>query len=250
MTTFARQALIWTTAAMLALPIFVQAQDFTYTSNVEHTITITKYTGGGAAVSIPDTIKGLTVTRIGGWAFYHRTRLASVTISDSVDSIGTTAFNACTNLASVTIGSGVTNIENWAFVNCSQLTSICFKGNSPRLGRKVFEGDDKATIYYLPDTTGWSNSFGGRPTAIWRPQGRQGNGTTHTPLVPLAQAYLDGLNGWNKAAIDVVERPTAHPNMKDSGETRGFVNDAKRRLAELGVKVKWNADTLTYEVVK
>jgi hypothetical protein len=27
-----------------------------------------------------------------------------------------------------------------------------------------------ATVYYLPDTTGWSETFGGRPTTLWKPQ--------------------------------------------------------------------------------
>jgi hypothetical protein len=31
----------------------------------------------------------------------------------------------------------------------------------------VFYGDNNATIYYLPGTTGWSSPFGGRPTALW-----------------------------------------------------------------------------------
>jgi hypothetical protein len=35
------------------------------------------------------------------------------------------------------------------------------------LGRDVFSNDDQATIYYLPGTTGWSKTFGGRPTRLW-----------------------------------------------------------------------------------
>lgn len=31
----------------------------------------------------------------------------------------------------------------------------------------VFFGDDKATVYYLPGTTGWGTTFGGRPTMPW-----------------------------------------------------------------------------------
>jgi hypothetical protein len=31
----------------------------------------------------------------------------------------------------------------------------------------VFGSDNKATVYYLPGTTGWSNTFAGRPTALW-----------------------------------------------------------------------------------
>ena len=30
-----------------------------------------------------------------------------------------------------------------------------------------FEGATNVTIYYLPGTTGWGSTFGGRPTALW-----------------------------------------------------------------------------------
>jgi hypothetical protein len=33
----------------------------------------------------------------------------------------------------------------------------------------VFTGDTNATVYYLPGTTGWGATFGGRPTALWTP---------------------------------------------------------------------------------
>jgi hypothetical protein len=31
----------------------------------------------------------------------------------------------------------------------------------------VFYNDNTATVYYLPGTTGWGATFGGRPTALW-----------------------------------------------------------------------------------
>ena len=31
----------------------------------------------------------------------------------------------------------------------------------------MFSGDNNATVYYLPGTTGWGTTFGGRPTALW-----------------------------------------------------------------------------------
>ncbi|MGA2660912.1 MAG: hypothetical protein ABSH34_25800, partial [Verrucomicrobiota bacterium] len=51
---------------LLMLPAVVQAQ-FNYT-NTNGTITITKYTGSGGAVTIPSTIDGLPVTSIGSHA--------------------------------------------------------------------------------------------------------------------------------------------------------------------------------------
>jgi BspA type Leucine rich repeat region (6 copies) len=117
---------------------------FYYTTN-NGTITIMGYTGSGGAVTIPTTIAGLPVISIGGVAFYR-----------------------CTSLTSVTIGNGVTNIGNQAFYYCTNLTGVYFQGNAPSLGDShVFDGANNATVYYLPGTTEWGTTFGGRPTALW-----------------------------------------------------------------------------------
>lgn len=50
---------------LMALPVVVQSEDFAYTTN-NGAITITKYTGAGGAVVIPDTINDLPVISIGG----------------------------------------------------------------------------------------------------------------------------------------------------------------------------------------
>jgi hypothetical protein len=33
----------------------------------------------------------------------------------------------------------------------------------------VFLDDNNATVYYLPGTTGWSNTFAGLPAMLWNP---------------------------------------------------------------------------------
>jgi hypothetical protein len=77
------------------------------------------------------------------------------------------AFDHCTGLTHVTIGNSVTWIERYAFSGCTSLTEVYFQGNAPGLDWMVFMYTDKATIYYLPGTTGWGPRFGGRPTAPW-----------------------------------------------------------------------------------
>ena len=67
------------------------------------------------AVTIPSTLGGRPVTRIGNWAFYDCSGLTSVTIPDSVTSIGDRAFYHCSGLTSVTIPDGVTSIGDSAF---------------------------------------------------------------------------------------------------------------------------------------
>ena len=70
---------------LLTLPGVVQAQ-FTF-ATTRGTITITKYTGPGGAVTIPDTTNGLPVTSIGQYAFYFCTNMVSITIGSNVTSL-------------------------------------------------------------------------------------------------------------------------------------------------------------------
>ena len=96
---------------------------FTYITNADNTITITRYIGAGGAVNIPATINGLPVTSIGESAFWE-TALTGVTIPDSVTSIGDLAFEECFTLTNVTIPDSVTSIGDYAFVDCLDLTAI------------------------------------------------------------------------------------------------------------------------------
>ncbi|MFH0926097.1 MAG: leucine-rich repeat protein [bacterium] len=97
---------------------------------------------------------------------YPGGKTGSYTFPDSVTSIGELAFSGCHNLTSITLPNNVTSIGNQAFSYCRNLTSVYFMGNAPSLGTDVFTVND-ATIYYQAGTTGWSTTFGGRPTAEW-----------------------------------------------------------------------------------
>ena len=110
---------------------------------------------------------GTNVSNIGDYAFGECASLTTVTIPNSVTNLGVDAFEYCSNLTTVVIGGRVTNIGDYAFWYCTNLTGVYFRGNAPRLGSYVFSGDNKATVYYLPGTTGWGATFGGRPTALW-----------------------------------------------------------------------------------
>ena len=63
------------------------------------------------------------------------------------------------SLTNVIIGNGVTSIGDDAFdVDYASLTRVYFRGMLPPFIRLV-SGDDHATVYYLPGTTGWSRQF-------------------------------------------------------------------------------------------
>jgi hypothetical protein len=101
---------------------------------------------------------------------YPPGKYGNYAIPNTVTSIGNTAFFVCAGLTSVLIPDSVTNIGGFAFYTCADLKDVCFAGNAPSVNSAAFVGDNIATVYYLPVTTGWGPAFGGRPTAIWKPK--------------------------------------------------------------------------------
>ena len=97
-------------------------------------ITLTKYTGPGGTVTIPNTINGLPVTSIGNNAFRDYANVTSVTIPNTVTSIGIWAFVGCTGLTNVMIPDGVTRIMNGAFDGCFSLTSVTLPNTVASIG--------------------------------------------------------------------------------------------------------------------
>ena len=109
------------------------------------------------------------VINIGNETFYDCYKLNNISLGANITSIGTNAFYYCTNLSSIKIPSSVTNIGFDSFFFCTNLKSVYFEGNAPSTNSFVFSGDNNATVYYLPGTTGWSSIFAGRPTVLWNP---------------------------------------------------------------------------------
>lgn len=109
-----------------------------------------------------------SVTNIGSYAFQNCTSLTNATIGTSVTSIGSYAFFGCSSLSSVTIPSSVTTLGSYCFDSCISLKKVYFTGNAPSADSTVLYNEN-ATSYYLPGTTGWGPTFGGRPTALWLP---------------------------------------------------------------------------------
>jgi hypothetical protein len=81
---------IWLLCAAL-LPVAVNAQ-FTFTSNNDGSLNISRYRGPGGTVVIPSTTNGLPVTSIGSSAFAFTPSLTNVMIPDSITNIGSGAF--------------------------------------------------------------------------------------------------------------------------------------------------------------
>ena len=149
--------------------------------------TVTDCDSSVTKANIPHTIKGVTVTSIGGSAFRYCTSLTSVTIPDSVTSIGNCAFASCTSLtgiwvaegnshyandasgvlfnkdkttlvqcpgafAAYTIPNSVTSIGEYAFSHCTSLTSVTIPNSVTSIGEYAFSHCTSLTSVTIPNS--------------------------------------------------------------------------------------------------
>ena len=85
--------------------------------------TITKFRGNASAVSIPETIDGYTVTKIGRYAFENCKEICSVSMSNNIVEIDECAFKNCINLSNISL-SNVKTLGGNVFENCASLTDV------------------------------------------------------------------------------------------------------------------------------
>ena len=156
------------------------------------------------SVAIPD-----TVTSIGALAFYQCANLSNVSLPANLVALGSDAFAFCPALTSLSIPGGVTGLPDGVFKYCTALTAIYFQNNAPSLVSTAFDGDYLATVYYVPGTSGWGPTFGGRPTAIWLPQMR-----TDLPSFGVHSNQFQFAMSWAPNSVVVVEACT---NLGNSG---------------------------------
>ena len=87
--------------------------------------TITSFhADGDGIVTLPRTIDGVPVKKIGPRAFMDSAGLKKVIIPSSIETIGDSAFFRCEDLEDVQIEDGKLNIEQWAFSNCINLKTL------------------------------------------------------------------------------------------------------------------------------
>jgi hypothetical protein len=100
-------------------------------------------------------------------------------VPEGVTVVETGAFYGCQNINTVWISSSVTSICERAFRGCYSLKSAIFNGNPPAITISFMGGGgsymndyslpfgEPVIIYYMPGTTGWGETYSGRPTAPW-----------------------------------------------------------------------------------
>ena len=120
------------------------------------------YTTKGV-VTVPEEVKGYTLTAIGYRAFYYCTSLTDITLPGSLTTIGSYAFNSCRSLTDITLPASLTAIGSSAFYGCTGLTSIELPASLTSIGSSAFSGCSGLTSVSIPEgvtTIGQSAFYG------------------------------------------------------------------------------------------
>ena len=125
---------------------------YTYTrSTTGTTITYVDRTISGD-ITIPSTLGGYPVTKIGTSAFSTCYDLTNVIIPDTVTSVGESAFHCCTSLTSINIPNSVTSIGYGAFYNCTSLTRITIPNSVKTIDDYAFSTCTSLTRITIPNS--------------------------------------------------------------------------------------------------
>ncbi len=103
-------------------------------------------------ITLPSSISGIKISKIGNEAFKECVELTNITIPDSVVEIGYGAFKGCTKLKSITIPDSVVKIGYEAFSGCSELTSITISNGVTEIYASTFLGCTKLESVQLSNS--------------------------------------------------------------------------------------------------
>ena len=179
--TFAVAVPITASAAESQESVSATYGDFEYTLEDDYTCTITGYKGSAANVTIPSTIYGYKVCKIGYESFEDNNNIRSVTIPKYVEIIDNGAFKGCHSLNSVTFPSGLKTINNGAFSNtnikkvtlpntvtvisddafsyCENLSSLTLSNKLESVGYDTFAYCKSLTSVNLPNSLKYADWF-------------------------------------------------------------------------------------------
>ncbi|MDD5864365.1 MAG: leucine-rich repeat protein [Firmicutes bacterium] len=150
-------------------------EDYTHNRNSDGGITIVTYLGNDENICIPDKLDGRQVTVISeapGYyagdpgAFAGCDTLRTVTIPEGVTAIGDNSFSGCVNLQSVYVPASVQTVGSSAFSDCPSLKRVIFAGDAPAHGNFVFDSSLNVTVLYQSGTSGWEDTWAGRPVRL------------------------------------------------------------------------------------
>ena len=109
----------------------------------------TEYTG---AVTIPATVNGYTVTKIGAGAFMD-SKASSITLPNSIVALGSFSFHGCINLQTIVVPASVTLIPDEFAYGCQHLSSVTIPEGVTEIGQSAFNGCTALDEIVLPGVT-------------------------------------------------------------------------------------------------
>jgi hypothetical protein len=165
--------------------------------------TITRYVGSAEAVTVPSSIDGVPVTRLGDYAFFNNRALVHVTLPETLTAICESA-------------------QGYTFAGCTGLTSIVIPASVASIGSKAFSGCTGLFLAYLYQTDAsrlriYPDTFVNTAPGFQIVYPKNGAGYT-TPLWNGYAAYPEG----HPQALQPGSPPpsaTATPNPSQSGQT-------------------------------
>ena len=132
--------------------------DFAYEVLEDGTVSVTKYTGADAMVTVPDFIDGKSVTEIGEAAFRDCKNIVKITLPSALKRIKDGdktsvqgAFSNCEGLTEMVIPDGVTDIGVHAFGNCLNLTKLTLPSELKYIGDSAFSCCFELTDIDIPN---------------------------------------------------------------------------------------------------
>ena len=115
--------------------------------NEDNTCSITHYLGPEECRSdllLPETIKGVEVSAIAGYAFYYNSKLTGeLVLPNGVEEIGTYAFVGCGFTGDLYLPASLGRVGRYAFSSCSGLTGITIAGELNAWGDGTFQECEK-----------------------------------------------------------------------------------------------------------
>ena len=115
-----------------------QTEDYTY-QETDGGIEIVGTAITDSKITIPDTVDGKTVVKIGKNAFAH-SNVEEIVLPDSVKELADSAFEGCTHLKSITFGSGLAKLGENVFKDCVSLTEVNLPDGVTEIPYGAFSG--------------------------------------------------------------------------------------------------------------
>ena len=146
-----RAILVLSSLALLSIPPNVEAQ-WSYTTNLDGTLTITGYIGEGGAVTIPTNINSMNVSGVGAYDMWFNTNITSLLIPGTITNFGDGAFYGCVEATNVVLGYGITSIGINMFGDCRALVDITIPESVTNIGDNAFLSCPSLTRVVIPSS--------------------------------------------------------------------------------------------------